>query len=99
MKMIQEKYRDGANVHWSGFTSTTNNIKKAKAFAKQEGIIFRIKIFTGRNIKYYSAIPSEDEVLLSPNIKLFVITSVHKEDDGFFYVDLAESQQGPTFVY
>ncbi len=99
MKMIQEKYRDGLNIHWSGFTSTTNNIKKAKSFAQQGGIIFRIRILAGRNIRHYSAIPSEDEVLLSPNIKLIVIASVHKEDDGFFYVDLQEQVQGASFIY
>lgn len=99
METIQEKYRDGINIHWSGFTSTTNNIKKAKSFAQQGGIIFRIKILTGRSIKHYSAIPSEDEVLLSPNIKLIVTSSVHKEDDGYHYVDLQEQVQGPTFVY
>ncbi len=102
MEMAQSRYRDGANIHWSGFTSTTNSIKKAKSFAQQDGtggIIFRIKILTGRSIKDYSAIPTEDEVLLSPNIKLIVTAAVHTEDDGLHYVDLQEQIQGPSFVY
>jgi hypothetical protein len=32
MNVIQEKYRQGVNIHWSVFTSTTNNFKKAKSF-------------------------------------------------------------------
>lgn len=99
MDMIREKYRDGINIHWYAFTSTTNSIKKAKSFAEEGGIIFRIKILSGRSIRHFSAIPSEDEVLLSPNCKLFVTSSVHKEDDGYYYVDLAEHQQASTFIF
>jgi hypothetical protein len=45
MQVIQEHYHQGRNIHWSAFTSTTNNIKKAKTFAQGKGrIIFRIKI-------------------------------------------------------
>ncbi len=98
MKVIEEKYGGGVNVQWSGFTSTTKQIERAKKFAKENGIIFRIKILTGRSIQYYSFVPSEEEILLSPNCQLFVIAPVHLEGDGFHYVDLTELKQ-ETFVY
>lgn len=68
-------------------------------FAQERGIILRIRILTEQNIKHFSCIPSEEEVLLSLNCKLFVMASIHKEDDGFYYVDLAEHQQGATFIF
>ncbi len=98
MEMIKEKYQDGLNIHWSGFTSTTNNIEAAKKFARDGGIIFRIKIYRGRSIKHYSFVPLEEEVLLSPSCKLLVANSVRLEADGFYYVDLVEPQES-TFVF
>lgn len=98
MKLIEGKYGGGINVQWSGFTSTTKQIERAKKFAKENGIIFRIKILTGRSIEHYSFVPSEEEILLSPNCQLFVIAPVHLESDGFYYVDLTELKQ-ETFVY
>ncbi len=99
MGMIKEKYQDGLNIHWSGFTSTTNNIERAKRFADAGGIIFRIKIYTGRNIEHYSYVSLEEEVLLFPNCKLLVTASVHPEgEDGFYDVDLVEPQES-TFVF
>lgn len=100
MDMVREKYRLGIDTHWSAFTSTTSNIKKAKSFAQATGgIIFRIRILTGRSIKHYSAIPSEDEILLSPNCRLVVTSTLKLEDDGFYYLDLLERCDAQSFIF
>ncbi len=38
METIKRLYRQGVDVHWSSFTSTTTNLKKAQAFAQPKGI-------------------------------------------------------------
>jgi hypothetical protein len=39
----------------------------------------------GMALKYLTLlpIPSENEVLLSPNCKIFVVASIHEEEDDF----------------
>lgn len=98
--IVKDKYRTGAPVHWSAFTSTTTNLKKAQDFASKEGpggIIFRIKCIQGRSVAPYSAIPTEDEVILSPNCKLTVVGELHPEG-AWGYVDLVENR-GEGFVF
>ena len=90
LSVIQEKYIRGSEIHWSGFTSTTTSLHTAKIFAKGNGIIFRIKVISGRSVVNYSSFPNEEEILLSPNWRAFVFSECHPEKDGFYYVDLVE---------
>ncbi len=90
VEVVREKYRRGVDIHWSAFTSTTTNIEKAKKFAGVGGIIFRINVLQGRSITHYSTVQSEEEVLLSPNCRLVVISSLKQEGDGFYYLDMVE---------
>lgn len=91
---IQRLYLEGAPVHWSAFSSTTLSLGKAKEFAQGPGgIILRIRIQTGRNIVAYSAIPEEDEILLSPNCKLVVTGLCRLEADRYYYLDMVEVRE------
>ena len=90
LSIIQEKYLRGSEIHWSAFTSTTTSLRTAKCFANRNGIIFRIKVSTGRSIINYSSFPDEEEILLSPNWRAFVFSECHLENDGYYYVDLVE---------
>ncbi len=100
MDLIKQHYVQGVDVHWSAFTSTTTNLEKAQKFTQGKGgIIMRIDVLTGRNIKHYSAIPSEDEILLSPNCRLVVVKAVHLESDGYYYVDMIERNEGKSFIF
>ncbi len=100
MDIIKRNYVQGVEIHWSAFTSTTTNLKKARQFGQgKEGIIMRIDVLTGRSIKHYSSIASEDEILLSPNSRLVVVKTVHLEADGYHYVDMVERNEGKSFIF
>ena len=90
LSLVQEKYKRGSEIHWSGFTSTTSSLITAQKFAMRNGIIFRIKITSGRSIVPYSSFPDEEEILLSLNWRAFVSSECHLENDSFYYVDLIE---------
>ena len=91
LQTVLDCYTPGADVHWSAFTSCALHLDTAKQFAqKQGGIIFRIKILSARDLRAYSAFPQEQEVLLSPNVKLVVIGACNLGQDGYYYVDLQE---------
>ena len=89
---IDEHYTLGADVHWSGFTITTLDPARARAFAQGPGgIIFRITLVNGgRRVSAYSAFPSESEVLLSPNARFIVTAPCRENPDGYCYVDMLE---------
>ena len=90
--LTREKYRQGSPVHWSSFTSTSTDLRKAKRFAGGAGgVIFRIHVLHGVNVNAYSAFPTENEILLSPNSR-FVVNQACRLDpaDGYHYVDMLE---------
>lgn len=99
LETVQTHYTPGADVHWSAFTSCALHLETAKQFAqRQGGIIFRIKILSARDLRAYSAFPQEQEILLSPNVKLVVIGTCTLEQDGYYYVDLQE-RRGAGVVF
>ena len=51
-----------------------------------EGVVFKIQIFSGRDVNAYSSIPTEDEILLSPNH----VTSEACDVDGYTVIDLVQ---------
>lgn len=93
--MVRQHYLQGMGIFWNAFTSTSTSAVKAKSFAGGcGGIIFRIKVVNGRSIAAYSAIPDENEILLSLNTE-FVVTGECTLDrtDGYYYVDMIERRQ------
>jgi len=95
---VKEKYALGRKIHWSGYSSTTSNIETAKKFATPLGVVMKISVLTGKDVRECSAFPIEDEILLSPNMKLFVAREVYQEGTHFF-VDLVQENPGETFVF
>ena len=59
------------------------------------GVIFRIHVLHGVTVNAYSAFPTENEILLSPNSR-FVVNQACRLDpvDGYHYVDMQEVAKG-----
>jgi len=89
-EIVGQEYTMGRQIFWSGFTSTTTDLAAALSFAGGNGVVFRIKINSGKSISALSVIGSENEVMLPPNACLVVTNPVHTETDGVQYVDLLE---------
>jgi len=83
IETIKTNYKKKRPIHWSGFSSATEQIEVAKEFAGPNGILFRMKIFTGKSIEKCSFIPGEKEILLSPNLQFKVMNPLSVEGDGF----------------
>lgn len=91
----RRKLCEGCKLHWSGFSSATPNLPVAKDFARGGGIVLQIKLLNtdskSRDIRALSALPREEEILLLPNIQLFVVQgAVNRE--GTDFIDLMEMQ-------
>lgn len=92
------EYLQGRLCHWSGFSSATPTLSCAKDFAAQKGaggIILRIRCLKenpkARDIRQFSAIPAEDEVLLLPNYKSVVVTgATYDAAVGMDVIDILE---------
>ena len=92
---IQSKYRTGIEIWWSGFTSTSTDLAVGKSFAEGAGgIILRVTLVDGRRIKEYSAVGTEDEILVRPNTKFIVSQGCRLLTEGalsgFYCVDLVQ---------
>lgn len=90
---IHQHYTPGRPIQWSAFSSTSLNIGTTKSFIKKDkGMLFKIKVLTGRDIGPYSFLPKENEILLTPNTRFVVTSAVYKDEDGYSCVELAESK-------
>lgn len=89
-EIVAKEYTTGREIFWSGFTSTTTDVNVAEQFAGPKGVVFRIKVNSGRMISMFSALGRENEVLLPPNAGLIVSEEMHNEPDGQQFVDLVE---------
>jgi hypothetical protein len=98
LDIFQKNYTKFRQIHWSSFSSTTPTLSKAKEFAGREGCVLCINIFNGKAIPAYSVFPTEDEVLLSPNMS-FVVTNPMYEKEGQHYIDLVQAKPEKTFVF
>lgn len=88
---VIREYKEGRPIQWGAWTSTTMLLAAAKGFTGTQGLIFRIKVFTGKDIGRISFFPTENEILLSPN-HWFMVTRASYEEDGYCFVDLMESR-------
>jgi len=69
--IIKKEYAVGRPIHWSAYSSTTSDVEVAQDFAGSSGIILKIKIFNGKSVVDYSPYATENEIILSPNMKIF----------------------------
>eukprot|EP00727_Mastigamoeba_balamuthi_P004281 m51a1_g13850 putative uracil-dna glycosylase (591) ;mRNA; r:570529-572604 len=89
--IVRSEYSMGREIYWSSYSSATISEVVAKAFAGEDGMIFRVHISTGKVISSFSAVQAECEVLLPPNAGLVVSRELHLDDNGCGpYVDLVE---------
>ncbi len=92
---VRQHYQPGRLVQWAAFSSTSRSLEAVRPFVKKgEGVIFKIKVVTGRDIGAYSYFPKESEVLLTPNTRFTVTSEVYRDDMGYACVDLAEVAGG-----
>lgn len=86
-KTVAKNYHIGRQIQWAAFSSTSIKLACTLPFVKKsEGVMFRIQIFSGRDIG-----TKECEILLSPNTRFTVTRGLHLETDGYMYVDLVEN--------
>lgn len=91
--VVSSHYSLGRPIQWAGFSSTSTRPINAKQFVrKDEGVLFNIKVMSGRNIVPWSYFPREDEVLPVPNTRFVVTREMYMDADGYANVDLAETQ-------
>jgi hypothetical protein len=92
---IATHYVRGMTVYWSGITSVTADFNVARRFAGDGGVVFRVHMVDGRDLRPYSCYPPEHECVLLPNAKLVVAN--HCRVDGG--IKLYELQQTVTSEY
>ena len=74
------------------FSSTSKSEASSKAFVKQDvGVLVKLTVASGRDIGPYSHIPSEGEVLLSPNTRFTVSKELYYDEEGYACVEMAEN--------
>lgn len=79
-QMLLEHYRQGRQVHWSGFSSATPRKEVALQFARscgEGGVLLKLSLLPGgsrsRDIRDLSAIRAEDEVF--PSLAAISVTT------------------------
>ena len=97
---LVKMYKNGRPIQWGAFTSTTASLQAARVFAQNAatGVIFRIKVLTGKEIGSLSFFPKEDEILLGPSHKFIVTSDTGGVIDaqGYTTIDL-QQQEGEWF--
>ena len=90
---LTEKYCKGEKVTWWGFSSCTStlDVLENEQFLGSTGArtFFSIECTSGKNIKEYSIVRNEDEVLLPP-ARLFQIVACLKQSGGLNMIQLKE---------
>ncbi len=90
---VSHHYEIGAPIQWGAFTSTSTDVEAAKAFTdKARGVIFKVTVLSGRDIRPYSFFAAEAEVLLSPNHRFTVTSEPYQTADGYTMVDLLQNK-------
>ena len=68
---VLQQYKVGRPVQWGAFSSTSTSVQVTKSFTKQHtGVIFRLTLVCGKDVKAYSYFPSEGEVLVSAQVRV-----------------------------
>jgi hypothetical protein len=80
-------YAPGKQITWQGFSSSTKKQTATLEFVnnlpgrKLQGSLFVIDSITAKDIRHFSAIPSEEEVLFPPNSQFKVEKVVTSEPE------------------
>ena len=97
---VKQNYAMGKSIHWSAMSSATPSFETASEFAGAGGIVLRVKVLSGKDICEFSAIPSEDEVLLMPNLRLIVTSDpIPHATTGVELIDMCEKRDDDAFVF
>jgi hypothetical protein len=103
--LVREAYHAGRLIEWTAITSVSKNARVAERFAAKDGaggIVFDIKINDARNIALYSAIPAEEEVILSPNTQFTVAsepTTAPQKLQGVGRVELVQVAKDTLYSF
>eukprot|EP01106_Pelomyxa_sp_JSP_P009363 TRINITY_DN2544_c0_g1_i1.p1 TRINITY_DN2544_c0_g1~~TRINITY_DN2544_c0_g1_i1.p1 ORF type:complete len:136 (-),score=27.15 TRINITY_DN2544_c0_g1_i1:146-553(-) len=96
-EVVATEYEAHRRISWSAFTSASARADvAARMFASQgSGVVFRIKLESGRDISDLSAVGrGESEILLSPNSQFVVVDepSPNGKIVELFLVEVQQSQ-------
>ena len=94
------QYQKRRPIQWGAFTSTATGIDQAHQFAGDPatGVVFRIRVLTGKDICALSFFDTENEVLLGPAHR-FIVTSDtggYADERGYTTIEL-QQQAGEWF--
>merc|ERR1712007_192647 len=97
-KLYPEDFAPGENIIWWGFTSTTRNISvlSNEMFLGTEGdrTIFQVSTCKGINIRQFSAMPGEAEILL-PAGTVLKVDGVLDVGNGLAIVQCSDDDDAP----
>jgi hypothetical protein len=101
LPILEQHYKQGRRVHWSGMTSTSKSFNVARSFAGHEGVVLRIAARSGRRLGECSAMgEAEQEILLMPNFKAAVVKEIYRDTrSGVRCIDLVELANDATHVF
>ncbi|CAE8596430.1 unnamed protein product [Polarella glacialis] len=89
-------YGVGKEVQWGSFVSALTSVELVKGTVERgRGLVLRLRVRSGRDIRSYAFFPVEGEILLSPEHR-FVITGRPYEVDGYSFLDMEEAK-GPFY--
>ena len=75
---LGDDYDEGEEFVWSGFSSTATTVKVMQEFMGTEGprTLFQLELTerVGRDLRDFSLFPSENEILLPPNMQFKVVS-------------------------
>ena len=90
-RTVEAQYLVGRPVQWGAFSSTSTDAGVAREFTDQrDGVIFKLTLVSGKDIKAYSYFPQEDELLVSAQARFTVSSAPYIGTDGYTYVDMVE---------
>ena len=93
---LVRKYKNGRPIQWGAFTSTSTSVETARGFAGgvATGVVFKIRVLTGKDICPLSFFAmAEKEVLLGPAHRFIVTSDTGGNTDAQGYTTIELQQQ------
>jgi len=88
----------GNRTQTRAFVSASRSASSAMEFAGPGGVVMRFSLCTGKDISHYSVMPSEAEVILSPNMTFLVMESLRYIKEQWT-ISLLQESPNSTFVF
>jgi len=95
---VKNSYEIGSCFFWKGYSVISTNLENTAEMVGTNGVVLRIRVISGKSLKYYSAQQSEEEILLSPYMKFFVTKGLYTKN-RISYVQMVQQKEGGTVVY